>query len=116
MAETEIRPTENRFQYKEEVANYLDSSSGKGLLMKINVTFDMTPEELRKLMGLPDVQEMQKEVFGQMMEKMKLGEVGYDPLSLYQPLLSGGLNAMTEFQKLLFSMMSSQSITEKSED
>lgn len=75
--------------------------------MKINVTFDLSPEELRKLMGLPDVQEMQKEVFSQLMTKMQLGEEGYDPLSLYQPLLSGGINAMSEFQKLMLSMMSS---------
>lgn len=73
--------------------------------MKINVTFDLSPEELRKLMGLPDVQEIQKEMFGQMMSKMKLGEEGYDPLSLYQPLLGGGMNAMSEFQKLMMSMM-----------
>lgn len=83
--------------------------------MKINVTFDLSPEELRKLMGLPDVQEMQKEVFNQLMTKMQLGEEGYDPLSLYQPLLSGGMNAMSEFQKLMLSLMSS-SVSTASKD
>ena len=39
--------------------------------MQINVTFDMTPEEFRRLLGLPDVQTFQKEIFDQMMEKMK---------------------------------------------
>lgn len=73
--------------------------------MQINVTFDMTPEEFRRLLGLPDVQTFQKEIFDQMMEKMKAGEDGYDPLSLYQPLLNNGLNAMNEFQKMLMTMM-----------
>ena len=73
--------------------------------MQINVTFDLTPEEFRRLLGLPDVQAFQTELFDQMMEKMKAGEEGYDPLSLYQPLLNNGLNAMTEFQKMVMAMM-----------
>ncbi|TNC91138.1 DUF6489 family protein [Thalassolituus sp.] len=73
--------------------------------MQINVTFDLTPEEFRRLLGLPDVQAFQTELFDQMMEKMKAGEDGYDPLSLYQPLFNNGLNAMTEFQKMVMAMM-----------
>lgn len=84
--------------------------------MKINVTFDLSPEELRKLMGLPDVQEMQKEVFDQMMSKMMLGEDGYDPLSLYQPLLGGGMTAVAEFQKMLMSLMANSVSSTKSSD
>ena len=72
--------------------------------MQINVTFDLTPEEFRRLLGLPDVQAFQTELFDQMMEKMKAGEDGYDPLSLYQPLFNNGLNAMTEFQKMVMAM------------
>ena len=77
--------------------------------MQINVTFDMTPEELRRVMGLPDVQEFQQELFAKMMEKMNSGEEGYDPMSLYQPLLNGGVNAMSEFQRMMFAMMSGKS-------
>ncbi len=73
--------------------------------MQINVTFDLTPEEFRRLLGLPDVQAFKTELFDQMMEKMKAGEDGYDPLSLYQPLFNNGLNAMTEFQKMVLAMM-----------
>lgn len=74
--------------------------------MKINITFDMTPEEFRRAMGLPDVQEFQQELFNSMLEKMKSGEDGYDPLSLYQPLLKEGLNSMGQFQNMMFSAMS----------
>jgi hypothetical protein len=73
--------------------------------MQINVTFDLTPEEFRRLLGLPDVQAFQTELLDQMMEKMKAGEDGYEPLSLYQPLFNNGLNAMTEFQKMVMAMM-----------
>lgn len=74
--------------------------------MKINVTFDMTPEELRRVMGLPDVQQFQQELFSQMMEKMQAGEDGYDPMSLYQPMMKEGMNAMGQFQKVMMNMMS----------
>ncbi|MDO6749500.1 DUF6489 family protein, partial [Gilvimarinus sp. 1_MG-2023] len=66
--------------------------------MKINVSFDLTPEEFRRVMGLPDVQEFQQEVFHQMMEKMKSGEEGYDAMSLYKPLFSESMTAMNKFQ------------------
>lgn len=74
--------------------------------MKINVTFDLTPEELRRAMGLPDVQAWQQEVFSQMLEKMQAGEEGYDPMALYQPLMKEGMNTMGQFQNMLFGLMS----------
>ncbi|MCT7358536.1 MAG: hypothetical protein COB09_08730 [Thalassobium sp.] len=77
--------------------------------MKINVTFDLTPEELRRAMGLPDVQEFQQELFASMLEKMKSGEEGYDAMSLYQPMFNEGMNAMGQFQKMMLSMMSGAS-------
>jgi hypothetical protein len=74
--------------------------------MQINVTFDMTPEEFRRVMGLPDVQQFQQELFAQMLEKMKSGEEGYDAMSLYQPLITESMNAMGQFQKVMMNMMS----------
>lgn len=74
--------------------------------MKINVTFDMTPDEFRRVMGLPDVQQFQQELFNQMLEKMQSGEEGYDPLSLYQPMMKEGMSAMGQFQNMMFNMMS----------
>ncbi|WP_419810978.1 DUF6489 family protein [Bacterioplanoides sp.] len=81
--------------------------------MKINVTFDMTPDEFRRVMGLPDVQQFQQELFNQMMEKMQSGEEGYDPLSLYQPMMKEGMNAMGQFQNMMFNMMSGGNSPEK---
>lgn len=73
--------------------------------MKVNVTFDMTPEEFRRLLGLPDVQQFQSDVFNQMMEKMKAGEEGYDPISIYQPMMEKGIGAMADFQQNMMTMM-----------
>ena len=75
-------------------------------MMKINIEFDMTPEELRRTMGLPDVQEFQQEVMKTMMEKMVSGEEGYDALSLFQPMMKEGLNGMEQMQKTMMNMMS----------
>ena len=76
--------------------------------MKINVTFDMTPEEFRKVLGLPEVQEFQQEFFNTVLEKMKSGEEGYDPLSLYQPMFNEIMNAVTQFQSMMMKLMAGQ--------
>ncbi|MFY9180598.1 MAG: hypothetical protein WAO12_12610 [Venatoribacter sp.] len=71
--------------------------------MKINVTFDLTPEEFRKAMGWPDVQEFQQEFFNTMLEKVKNGEDGFDAMGLYQSMLQGSMNSMNQFQNMFFS-------------
>jgi len=77
--------------------------------MKVNVTFDMTPAEFRQVLGLPDVQHFQQELMSQMMDKMKAGEEGYDPVSLYQPMFSQSVDNMNKFQKMMFDSMTGQS-------
>lgn len=52
--------------------------------MNIKIDVDMTPEEMRRLVGLPDVQEFNKQVMDKMLEKMLGGAEGYDPMSLFQ--------------------------------
>jgi len=81
--------------------------------MKVNLTFDMTPEEFRKVLGLPDVQEFQQEFFNTLLEKMKAGEEGYDPVSLYQPMFNESMNAVSQFQNMMMNMMAGQSSPEK---
>ena len=74
--------------------------------MKINIEFDMTPEEFRRAMGLPDVQEFQKELMNKMMEKMMAGEDGYDALSLFKPMMKEGMSTMEQMQKSMMDIMS----------
>ncbi|MFT5592821.1 MAG: hypothetical protein ACI8SR_001187 [Oceanicoccus sp.] len=76
--------------------------------MKINVEFDLTPDEFRQAMGLPDVQGLQEEVINTILEKMRNSEEGYDAFSLLQPFLNTGMQTMESVQKSfldsLFSM------------
>lgn len=75
--------------------------------MKINIEFDMTPEEFRRAMGLPDVQEFQNEVMKGMMEKMLSGEEGYDAMTLFKPMMSESMKSMDQVQKTFMNMMTS---------
>lgn len=72
--------------------------------MKISI--DITPEEMRTLMGWPDVQGLQEEVINKIREQMNAGAEGYDPLSLMQPFFAQSANSMESFQKMVANMMS----------
>ena len=73
--------------------------------MKINIEIDVTPEEFRKLMGWPDVQGFQNEIFDQIRNNMVTGVEGYDPLSVMQPYMAQSAGAMDAFQKLMSGFM-----------
>jgi len=72
--------------------------------MKISI--DITPEEMRTLMGWPDVQGLQAEMIDKIREQMNAGAEGYDPLSLMQPFFAQSANSMESFQKLMAGLMS----------
>ncbi|GGB90360.1 hypothetical protein GCM10011352_15480 [Marinobacterium zhoushanense] len=74
--------------------------------MKFTINIDMTPEELRRALGLPDVAALQDEMISRVREQMNAGAEGYDPLTLLKPYMSQGVGSMEAFQKMLFSMMS----------
>lgn len=72
--------------------------------MKISI--DMTPQEMRTLMGWPDVQGLQQEMIDKIREQMNAGAEGYDPLSLMQPFFAQSASSMESFQKMVGNMMS----------
>ncbi|MBA4501903.1 DUF6489 family protein [Marinobacterium marinum] len=74
--------------------------------MNFRIDIEMTPEELRRALGLPDVSALQQEMIDQVREQMNAGAEGYDPLTLLKPYLNSGIGSMESFQKLLFGMMS----------
>jgi hypothetical protein len=80
--------------------------------MKISVDVDLTPEEFRRTLGLPDVSEIQKEMVEQFRQQMLSGAEGYDPMSLMKPYLNSGLTSMEAMQKSFFNMMMSGGSTE----
>ncbi|MCW8906562.1 MAG: hypothetical protein OQL28_04885 [Sedimenticola sp.] len=71
--------------------------------MKISI--DMTPEEMRTLMGWPDVQGLQQEMIDKIREQMNAGAEGYDPLSLMQPFFAQSASSMESFQKMFGNLM-----------
>ena len=81
--------------------------------MKINVEFDITPEEFRQAMGLPDVQSMHEEIIATIIEKMKISEDGYDAFTLLKPFLNTSMQTMDGFQRNFLETMFSMNSTHK---
>lgn len=73
--------------------------------MKIHVDVDVTPEEMRRLVGLPDVESFNRELLDQIREKMLAGVEGYEPLSLFQPYFSSTKVGMDVFRKMMEATM-----------
>ncbi|WMP15818.1 DUF6489 family protein [Thiothrix lacustris] len=65
--------------------------------MNITVNVEMTPEDLRRIMGLPDVQEFNREVMAQMLKKMQEGVEGYDPMAFFKPGVMGNADMFKQW-------------------
>lgn len=74
--------------------------------MKFTIDLDITPEELRRVMGLPDVHELHSDMLAKFKDQMEAGAEGYDPLSLLKPYLQSNPNGLETLQKSLMAMMS----------
>jgi hypothetical protein len=74
--------------------------------MKISVDLDITPEELRKVFGLPDVESFQRQLMDDIRERMVSGSEGYDPIKLFQPYVAGTMASWDMFQKMLTNVAS----------
>jgi hypothetical protein len=73
--------------------------------MHVKVDVDVTPEEVRRLMGLPDVHGFQQEIMDRIRQQMLAGAEGYDPLTLFRPFLEQTASSMESFQKLFGGLM-----------
>ncbi|MGZ5922827.1 MAG: DUF6489 family protein [Rhizomicrobium sp.] len=71
--------------------------------MKMHVELDMTPEEARRMMGLPDIaplqQQMMDEIKARMTRAMEAGDME-SLMRAWTPL--GGTEALGQFQKFLW--------------
>lgn len=77
--------------------------------MKISIDVDLTPEEMRRLVGLPDVQAFNDGLMAKLQERMEAGVEGYDPMSLFQPYLRGTQSGMDLFNRMISLAMGSKS-------
>ena len=73
--------------------------------MKINVEFELTPEEFRRALGLPDVAALQEELLAKMRERIEQGLTEYDPVKLMEPFVTGNLKSVEAFQKMFWDAM-----------
>lgn len=84
--------------------------------MKITVNFDVTPEELRHFLGLPNVEGLQEEMMRMAQEQM--AESGQN---MFNDIVAGAVQPMMAYQQWLQRMMlggdrkseSSDSVTSK---
>ena len=74
--------------------------------MKINITVDTSPAELREFLGLPDVQSFQAEMLEQVREQMKAGVEGFDPVGLMRPFIAPNLQGMEAMQRAFWNGLS----------
>lgn len=81
--------------------------------MKINVEFDITPDEFRQAMGLPDVQDLHAEIINTIIEKMHNAEDGYDAFTLIKPFLNTSMQTMESVQKGFLESLFSFSMKQK---
>ncbi|MFL5236115.1 MAG: DUF6489 family protein [Rhizomicrobium sp.] len=70
--------------------------------MKINIELDMTPDEGRRLMGLPDVSDLQAEMLEEMRRRMKAAVDTSDPQALLKAWMPLGAQGFEQFQKFLW--------------
>ena len=70
--------------------------------MKIHIELDMSAEEARRLMGLPDVAVLQSEMLAEMRQRMKAAIDTSDPKALLQAWMPLGVQGFEQFQKFLW--------------
>lgn len=70
--------------------------------MKFKIEVDVTPEEFRSAMGLPDIAGLQSDVLKAVKSKMEQGVEGFDPASLLKGWLSQGLVTASQMQRMVF--------------
>ncbi|MDD3446885.1 MAG: DUF6489 family protein [Zavarzinia sp.] len=79
--------------------------------MKINVEFDITPEEARRVLGLPDLEPMQQRILAELEGKAMQYLNVIDPetiLKQWVPMgIQGGLQGFEKLQDFLWSAASS---------
>ena len=79
--------------------------------MKINVTMETTPAELREFLGLPEVQQLQAEMIDKIREQMQAGAEGFDPLTMMRPFIAPNLQSMESMQRAFWNGLSAMATT-----
>ena len=73
--------------------------------MKINMSVDCSPQELRDFLGWPDVGPVQQQMLERISQMMGEGGGGIDPVSLMRPFLAPSTQGMDTLQKAFLHAM-----------
>jgi len=76
--------------------------------MKITMDVDITPEEVRKLFGLPDLEAFHRQLLDDVRARMAAGAEDYDPLKLFQPYVSGSMAGWDLLQRVMSGAVASR--------
>ena len=72
--------------------------------MKVKIDLDMSAEEARTLMGLPDLEPMQQRLLEQL-EKQVSSNMSYmDPEAMIRAVLPAGAQGLEKFQDMMWGM------------
>lgn len=70
--------------------------------MKLHIEIDMTPDEARRVMGLPDVTKLQEKLTSEMEKRMMAAlETASDPEAMLKTWFSWGAQGMEQFQRFM---------------
>lgn len=85
--------------------------------MKVTIDIDLTPEEARKMMGLPDLEPLQQEVMEKIRERtlQSLNDMN-DPEFFFKKVFPVGVQNMENFQNFFSEMMSASNQTKTKKD
>jgi len=72
--------------------------------MKINVEVDCTPEEARAFLGLPDLGPMQRQLVGEMQERMSANLRALDPQEMMKLWLAPNLKGFEQIVEAMTRM------------
>ena len=83
--------------------------------MKINIELDISPEEVRRLYGLPDLSNIHKTLSNTIAEGLNQGDQK-TLNSLLSPVISTGMNSLDSYQKLLSALFEKASAQQNKPD
>jgi len=75
--------------------------------MKVSVDVDLTPEEARRLMGLPDLEPMQQRLLEQLEKQVASNLSFMDPETLVKSVLPMGAQGLEQVQNMLWGLAKS---------
>ena len=84
--------------------------------MKVSVDLDLTPEELRRLFGLPDLTPIQSLVVERITRQVEKGMDSNLFAGITRSIITGGVQSWEAYQKLLSGILSAAKPTETRKD